>query len=574
MKKINIFCKTIALIIALASVLSIFASCQKEPQNNEEEPKNLLDISGYTIVRYDNAKVKVTKKTTALKNAIKEKIGLDLAVTEDWYNPNTPPDPNAKEILIDKTNRKESQDALAKLESKEGDAFIVEITENKIVLAGKTDLSTIRAISYFINNYVLPSAQANTIDISGGSSEIRDYSAEKNIWITNKLDMDVEFTTTLISSSNKKTNALGYPTNITQVYFPSVIELQHQPKEENNGTLIAAVSIGEDPGISTIGCIMESRDGGKNWDVIARPEETVDTRLWAGQMAHIYELPAQVGNLPAGTLIYAANAVNYEYKSHIGVWRSFDCGKTWKEISIVASAGGLGEGVWEPVMFYEESDGYLYCFYSDDSDPDHDQKIVYKRSKNGVRWEKAVEVFASENPADRPGMPVITKMGNGEYFLVYEYCNSWMGDVQDCFIYYKTTKDITNWNSSDPGTRISAKVNGNDYTMASSPCCVWTPAGGENGTLFLQGRRQFGDLSIRTFVSFDYGKTWDTIETPIPYDWYSCVIDGVDQAIGYRPIMTLGADPSIIHFVTITDVKDIKKSQLQYAKLKVYYMYD
>jgi dihydroxyacetone kinase-like predicted kinase len=49
-----------------------------------------------------------------IKNAIKEKIGLDLAVTEDWYNPNTPPDPNAKEILIDKTNRKESQDALAK----------------------------------------------------------------------------------------------------------------------------------------------------------------------------------------------------------------------------------------------------------------------------------------------------------------------------------------------------------------------------------------------------------------------------------------------------------------------------
>jgi len=163
-------------------------------------------------------------------------------------------------------------------------------------------------------------------------------------------------------------------------------------------------------------------------------------------------------------------------------------------------------------------------------------------------------------------MPVITKMGNGEYFLVYEYC----GADHDCFIYYKTTKDITSWNPKDPGTLLSATVGGTEYKTASSPSCVWTPAGGENGTLFATGRREFGgDGTNRVFVSFDYGKTWDTIENPLPYSWYNSAAAGNDS-IGYRPIMVLGADPSVIHYVNITNISYAKGTQVQYARLKVY----
>ena len=553
MRKINAFCKVIALVIALISVLSIFASCQKEPQNDEEENKNLLDISGYAIVRNSKSHAKVTKKTASLKSAIEEKLGLDLAVAEDWYNPNNPPDLNAKEILIDKTNRKESQDALAKLEEKEGDAYIVEITENKIVIVGKTELSTMRAISYFINNYVIPSAKGNNIDLSHGKSVTEDYSAEKNIWITDKLDMDVVMTADIIKKA----------------IFPAVIELQHQPNAEDNGMLVATAS-GESAGKSTLGYIMGSRDGGKTWKLLARPEEKIKPSVgWAGSMSHIYELPAQLGNLAAGTLIYSSNAVNYDRASHIGVWKSTDCGKTWSEISIVASGGGTALGVWEPYMLAH--DGYLYCFYSDDSHPKYDQRIVYQRSKNGIQWEKAVPVCAFDNFIDRPGMPVITKMGNGEYFLVYEYCGSWLEDTQDCFVYYKVTNDITNWNPSDPGTRITAKYNGKDYITASSPSCVWTPAGGENGTLFVQGRREFGFYGINPmFVSFDYGKTWDTIEPPMPYNWYASAATGNDAGVGYRPILVVGADPSVIHYVNIIEGDNAQGSKVRYAKLKIY----
>ena len=576
MRKINAFCKVIALVIALISVLSIFASCQKEPQNNEEENKNLLDISGYAIVRNSKSHAKVTKKTASLKSAIEEKLGLDLAVAEDWYNPNNPPDLNAKEILIDKTNRKESADALAKLENKEDDAYIIEITENKIVIVGKTELSTMRAISYFINNYVIPSAKGKEIDISHGKSVTEDYSAVKNIWVDGKLDMDVEVSSTVLASSKEYSNILGYRSRLDSVYFPSIVELQYQSDPKNNGKLIAATSFGDtgrpNSVAPSLGALLESTDGGQSWKVIFRPVETINPRFWAGQMAHIYELPAQVGKMPAGTLIYSVNTVNYDRYSHISMFISYDAGKTWNQSpNLIATGGGLKEGVWEPVMFYDN--GYLYCFYSDDSHPRYDQRIVYKRSKDGVKWEAAVNVCAFKEFEGRPGMPVITKMGNGEYFLVYEYCNGWLGDVQECFVYYKTTKDITNWNPSDPGTLLTAKINGKDYMTASSPCCVWTPAGGECGTLLAQGRREFGIRGTNPmFVSYDYGKTWSTIEAPMPYDWYTSASAGAggNDSIGYRPIMVLGADPSVIHYVNIIETDYVKGSKMQYVRLKIY----
>ena len=593
MIKKSAFSKAAVLVVALASVLSMLAGCTKEPPPSEDQPvsedTSLLDISEYSIIRYDNSEERVTEKTVILKHAINKTLGLTLSISEDWYNPNTPPDPSAKEILVDKTNRKESADALAKLESKTGDAYIIEITDNKIVIAGKTALSTARGINYFINNYVLPSENKSKIDISHGKSIIRDYSSTKNIWIEDTVDLDVEMTSTVLASSQKYSNSLGHNSRLDSVYFPSIIELQYQSDEKNNGKLIAATSIGEtgrpselDP---SLGAVLESTDGGRNWKVIFQPVETLKPWYWAGQMAHIYELPEKVGNMPAGTLIYSVNTVNYgnidqggtsKGYSHISMFISYDAGKTWSQSpNIIAEGGGLRLGVWEPVMFYDN--GYLYCFYSDDRyGPDSytglnygvDQKLVYQRSKDGVTWETPVNVYSPKNLADRPGMPVITKMGNGEYFLIYENCM----DNSDVFVYYKTTKDITKWNPSDPGKLLTAKYKGKDYWMASSPCCVWTPAGGENGTLFAMGRRQFGDQAIRAFVSKDYGKTWTTIEPPLPYDWYtsaSAKEDGNDS-IGYRPIMVLGKDPSIIHYINITEMDYIKGSRAQYARLKVY----
>ena len=74
------------------------------------------------------------------------------------------------------------------------------------------------------------------------------------------------------------------------------------------------------------------------------------------------------------------------------------------------------------------------------------------------------------------------------------------------------------------------------------------------------------------FVSYDYGKTWSTIEAPMPYDWFTSASAGADgnDSIGYRPIMVLGADPSVIHYVNIVEMDYVKGSKMQYVRLKIF----
>ncbi|MBE6607181.1 MAG: hypothetical protein E7633_01305 [Ruminococcaceae bacterium] len=563
MKRSLSFFRILSLVLATLFILSAFSACGEKP---EEKKKEYLDISGYSIVRRDAADKRVINKTANLKKTILSEIGLELTVTVDWYNPNNAPDPNAKEILIDKTNRKESEEALAKLEGRPEDSYIVEITENKIVIVGKSATGTMRGIQYFANTYVLSSEEANKIEISAGKSFIKDYDVVQNIYIEDKLDMDVEVVSTLLETTlpGKYTETLGTPASVGRVLYPSITELRYQSNEEDNGKLLAIFEFGSSDNNSTSGSVWESTDKGETWNIIARPRETMDRLIKGISMAHIYELPAQVGDMPAGTLLYSGNSVDYSYKSHIAVWRSFDAGKTWKEYVIIAKAGGLKEGIWEPFMWYEESDGYLYCFYSDDSDPKHDQKLVYKRSKDGKNWSDIVDVCTFDNPAFRPGMFSMAKMGNGEYFMVYENV---VGDGAK--IYYKTTKDITKWNPTDMGTLLKV----GDYTAASAPWCTWTPVGGECGTLIATGMWDSSGANGKhnLFVSFDYGKTWDVMANPLPYSHDNLMHE--DNHIGYSPALFVGADPSVIYYMNATDYRDshgFGVPRMQFARLKLY----
>ena len=373
----------------------------------------------------------------------------------------------------------------------------------------------------------------------------------------------VETESTVLSVGPGVYNGGLYPSKLSKAYYPSVVELKHNG--ENNGKLIAILAVIDTPtadylDLDTNGCVMESSDGGKTWKMIARPMETIDTTIQGITMAHIYELPTQVGDMPAGTLLYSGNAVNYDSHSHIGVWRSFDCGYTWEEYTIVDAAGGNREGVWEPFMIYEESDGYLYCFYSDDSDPAHSQKLVYKRTKDGVNWSEATEVCAFKKTADRPGMIVMTELGNGKYFIVYEYYGSYSGNV-----FYKTSDDISVWDEADIGTMLSD----GGYTVGGGPACIWTPVGGENGTLIVSGKHDTdGGQQHLLFVSFDYGNSWTTMENPLAYD---ITLDSKDtNRIGHSPSFIVSSDPSLIYYLNTTVVPETGYQRVQFASLRIY----
>ncbi len=193
-------------------------------------------------------------------------------------------------------------------------------------------------MQFFINNYVLTSQSENSISLEEGKSVTKTYSVEKNLYSKGKYDIDIIRTSTVMEVLAKGVINFGsYSSTVSRVHYPSIVQLQHNG--ENNGKLIAIFCL-SDTGFSanapnTNACVMESSDDGKTWQVIARPVESFDKSIKGLSMAHIYELPAPLGDLPEGTLIYSGNSVNYDRKSHITTFVSTDCGYTWEQTSMI-----------------------------------------------------------------------------------------------------------------------------------------------------------------------------------------------------------------------------------------------
>lgn len=560
--------------MCLVTFFGCLTGCSKPNDSVNEEPKlpwNAFDISEYSIVYAEGLDEKSVSRAHKLAEALDKKWGSAPQVSDDSV-----PDDGGKEILIGRTNREFSENVATKLdEGKHGDAFAVEIAGDKIAVMGKSSATDMRAIEHFISKYVEPAEHYLCIDISAGKSVITPFDAVKTVVLDNGVEIDVETVSTVFQVPASGTvEIMGSTTAVRTAHYPSVIELQHNG--ENNGKLIGIFCLGDTPqdgSRATASCVVESSDRGATWKVIARPHETLDPSITGISMAHIYELPEQVGDMPAGTLLYSGNSVNYSKKSHIAIWRSFDCGYTWQEYVIIAEGGGTREGVWEPFVYYEEKDGYLYCFYSDDSDPAHDQKLVYKRSRDGKSWSEATEVCAFEEQKDRPGMLIMTKMGVGPYFLVYEYFGSHRGDV-----YYKIAGDITYWDPDSPGTKLQAP---DGYALSGAPSCIWSPAGGKNGVLIVSGKHELRgneivthpegtaeEVSPKLFISFDRGNTWETIDNFLPYNPGNDALN--TNRIGHSSAFFVGEDPSVIYYMSCTDTPETGRQRIQFARVRIY----
>ncbi len=302
------------------------------------------------------------------------------------------------------------------------------------------------------------------------------------------------------------------------VQYGRILVLNNQSKKENDVLLathceLNAGLIDKTPGYP----IYRSTDNGKTWKIITRVTDTL-TGANSEWNPNLFELSKPCGEYPAGTVILAACSIDPQHKkeSHIRLYSSIDGGYSFDQGVVVASAGGLDEGVWEPFLT-QLDDGSLVCYYSDESDPEHSQKIVYKQSKDGVNWGESVTIVASEIPEERPGMPVVTKLSDGSYFMVYEVVEK--DGIDGNPIYFKRSSDGLDWgDSSLIGEELLSK-NGKK-ALGSAPYCGWTPVGSKNGTLIVSGthmRKGKSKTGADYFISYDNGLTWETIPHIIPY---------------------------------------------------------
>lgn len=315
--------------------------------------------------------------------------------------------------------------------------------------------------------------------------------------------------------------------------YPTVIRLAHQKNGADNGTLLAAF---EQWG--TTYPVFESRDDGQTWQKLGHVTDDYNG-YYNEWMPFLYELPADIGEFEEGTVILAATSITGEgvTDSTITLYASTDLGRTFRAFGNVDKAGGTDWGVWEPYLIYEEETGRLFCFYSDDSDPAHSQKLVYKYSTDLVHWSDKFECVACADPALRPGMPSVVKMGNGEYYMVYE-----MGGVGSYTIFCKRSATLDDWgDAADYGTVVSAA----GKTLGSSPYVAWSPVGGDCGTLIVTANHMAKGGSATGsdwFLSFDYGKTFAPVDNPLPYT------QAGHARCGYSPSLFVTEDGADVYY--------------------------
>ncbi|MET8849839.1 RICIN domain-containing protein [Amycolatopsis sp. NPDC004625] len=287
----------------------------------------------------------------------------------------------------------------------------------------------------------------------------------------------------------KPTAAAGYVD--PGVMYARSITLHHNG--EANGTVVSTFEVYRNAG-APVFPVYRSGDAGKSWTYVSQVTDTVNGYglRWNPE---IYELPAPLGTLPAGTLLVSGLSVPADLSStEILLYASTDIGKTWKLLSSVAKGGAASVAdpntpIWEPVLLMH--DGKLIVYYSDQRDnAKHSQKLVHQVTTNGRTWGPVTDDVAYPAQRARPGMATVAQLPGGRWIMTYEYCGAPQGS---CPVYYKI--------ATDPEKFLQAEDQQIILDDGTKPCCqpfvVWTPAGGPQGTIVVSDGGQTA-LAVNT----------------------------------------------------------------------------
>lgn len=357
--------------------------------------------------------------------------------------------------------------------------------------------------------------------------------------------------------------------------YSRVIRLEHSGSE--NGTLLGTFEHATTNGASSDFVIRRSTDDGTTWSTLTTVSDPLtganhpSDQLW---QPFLYEFPTQIGRFPAGTLVLLGNmAPSTKDATNFVFWRSTDHGASWSYEHTLQSGGGSvgaphgGSGVWEPFVTMNGR-GQLVMFFSDErTEPGHAQILAHVVSNDGgLTWSAnpdgstnfapgLVVDVESTSATDRPGMPTVAILPNGDMVLAYEIC----GDGRNCEAHTKTSTDdgdTFGTGSSDLGTQA---VTDDGRYLGSSPYIVWTPAGGPNGQLLLTGMRTryassngFTPEDRQAIFVKDPTSTGDWSWMPAPFE--PTTASAVACSASYSPDLLLSEDGRRVRYTTATAV--------------------
>ncbi|MET9793495.1 RICIN domain-containing protein [Streptomyces canus] len=120
-------------------------------------------------------------------------------------------------------------------------------------------------------------------------------------------------------------------------------------------------------------------------------------------------------------------------------------------------------------------------------------------------WGPVVDDVAMPTYSQRPGMPTVAKLPNGNYVMTYEYGGSPSGNFA---VYYKISADPE---AFDSVTGIPLRST-DGVVPTSTPYITWLPTGGPNGTLVV-GAYSTSDLFLNT--QNGAANTWTRISSNV-----------------------------------------------------------
>ncbi len=538
----------LSVMFAASVCLAAFTACGKSEngtttaETTEAVPADSIDLTGFTVVYPGFGGSEIANVSNKLAKAIGAEAKADNGAEGKYA------DDGGKEILVGNTDRAESTAAKAELEgmtelAEKKHCYSITVSEKRVTVVGNTNDAVVEAVKNMLEDL----AGGKILNMAVGT--VRTGSFDGDIVKASKIELVPEVISTVSKASD---NTWG-----TGIGTPSTIVLEHNG--DNNGTLLTAYSVGDSglTGRATSIRIAKSTDGGSSWELCGKAYETVDKSIEACWNPHLFELSTNLGDLAEGTIILAGISIDPEQKvkTAVNIWISTDVGSHWTQYSVVDTAGGSPNGMYEPYLIYEN--GKLYCFYSDESESDaHSQKLVYKTSTDGLNWSEKYDMVKLADNTERPGMAVIAKMGNGKYFGVYEVCST-LPD-KGAGLYFKIADSIDDWDPEDKGTRLTAK---SGETCGSAPWCAWSPVGGECGTLIVSAK--YGASNNEFFVSFDYGETFELVENPLEYTTAT-------SGLGYSASLFFSEDGTTLYYSNTIDRGDnSEKGRIEFAKIKI-----
>lgn len=265
-----------------------------------------------------------------------------------------------------------------------------------------------------------------------------------------------------------------------QAMYPRLLRLR-------DGRIILGVASATGDDVTDMARFYESTDGGRTFRTLS---EILDPAAAHGRGAccgSLFELPRRIGGQPAGTLLWAGTAGMKNHapgrRPELRVWRSVDGGRRWSYLSscaIGAEDTPWDEGLWEPELAID-GQGRLVCYYSDETRPGHDQVIVETASPDGGATWGPGSVIVAAGRHDRPGMPVVRKLPDGSYLMVYEVC----GPAASCEVFHRRSAD--GWTWGDPAGRGTAARTAGGRVLHHAPTVTWVPGGGPQGTVLVAG---------------------------------------------------------------------------------------